>query len=157
MKLYEIDSKISDFLENNIDFETGEIQNLELFEKLTEEKNVKIENIALAYKNALSNVDELKREKQSFEDREKKAKNKAESLKKYLEFALKGEKFQTSKVDIKYRKSEVLSISEDATIPNEYLTIKKPEPNKTEIKKAIKNGTVINGITIETKQNIQIK
>ena len=84
-------------------------------------------------------------------EREKACKNKAESLKRYLQSALGGEKFKTAKVSISYRKSE------SAKIPDEYLKYLEPEVKKTDLKKAIKAGETFEGVSLVEKQNIQIK
>lgn len=68
-----------------------------------------------------------------------------------------GEKIKTSKVAISWRKSENVQITAGAFLPDEYLTYKEPEPNKAAIKKALKAGTSIDGATLVTTNNIQIK
>lgn len=68
-----------------------------------------------------------------------------------------GEKIKTSKVAIGWRKSESVQINAEAFLPDEYLTYKEPEPNKVAIKKALKAGTLIDGATLVTTNNIQIE
>jgi hypothetical protein len=46
---------------------------------------------------------------------------------------------------------------EGAIIPDEYLRVKEPEVNKTDLKKALKAGKQIAGVYIVENQNIQIK
>ncbi len=157
MKLYEIDERIQNFFLNNIDEETGEVLNYEELENLKMQREEKIENIALAYKNYLSDVKALKEEKEKLAKRQKQAEKSAESCKKYLEYALQGELLQTSKVAISYRKSEVVVIEDGAELADDYLIFKSPEPNKTAIKNALKNGELIQGCSVEEKNNIQIK
>lgn len=154
MKLYEIDKQIQDC----IDLETGEILNFEGFNALQMERTAKLENIALAYKNAKAEAAALKAEKEAFAEREKRAKNRMEWLSGYLKFVLDGEKFKTTKVEVSFRRSEAVCVECDALdLPQKYLTYKDPEPNKTAIKEALKAGVEINGCHIESRVNISIK
>lgn len=155
-KLYEINKQIEDF-DFKIDEETGEILNANDLEKLEMERSEKIENIALWYKNLLSDAEQYKAEEQAFAERKKQSEKKAESLKNYLTYALQGQAFKTVKVDIKYRKSESVNVTDFSKLTQEYLTIADPKPNKTAIKKAIKDGAEVEGAEILENLNIQIK
>jgi hypothetical protein len=155
-KLYEINSQIENF-DFEIDEETGEILNFKELENLEIERAEKIENIALWYKNLLSDAEAFKAEEKAFKERREQAEKKAESLKNYLNFALMGETFKTVKVEIKYRKSESVNVTDVSKLAREYLTIVEPKPNKTAIKKAIKDGKIIEGAEIIVNNNIQIK
>lgn len=155
-KLYEINSRIENF-DFKIDEETGEILNANELENLEMERAEKIEGIALWYKNLLSDCEALKAEENAFNERRKQAEKKAESLKNYLDFALQGNAFKTVKVDIKYCKSESVNVLDFSKLTQEYITIAEPKPNKTAIKKAIKDGEVIEGAEIVVNNNIQIK
>lgn len=153
MNLYEIDNEIL----GCVDAETGEIFDEEKFESLAMERDKKLENIALWIKNLTAEAAALKAEKQAFADRQKAAENKIESLKSYMSAYLAGAKFETAKVKVSFRKSEYLDIAEGAAIPEQFLKYKEPDIDKTELKRAIKSGTEIPGVTIEERKNIQIK
>ena len=154
MKLYEIDQQIMSCIDN----ETGEIVDFERLNELHMERIKKIENIALAYKNCMSEAVALKAEKEAFEEREKRAKNRAEDLKKYLAYVLDGKKFKTTLVEIGFRKSEAVVVDCDVfKLPDDYLKYKMPEPDKAKIKAALKSGQNISGCRIEVKNNINIK
>lgn len=153
MKLYEIDKAI----ESLVNSETGEIMDFAMFENLQMSREQKIENIALWIKNLLSDADELKKEKAAFAEREKSAKNKAESLKRYLSDILCGQTFQTTKTKITFRKSESISVTDIYAVPDEWYKEVIPDVDAMRAKKAIKAGEVIPGIEIVEKQNIQIK
>lgn len=153
MKLYEIDKAI----ERLVNSETGEIIDFEMFENLQMSKEQKIENIALWIKNLLSDADELKKEKDAFAEREKSAKNKAESLKRYLSSILCGQAFKTVKANITFRKSESVSVTDIYAVPDKWYKEVIPDVDAMRAKKAIKAGEVIPGIEIVEKQNIQIK
>lgn len=151
--LYEIDNAILDC----IDMETGEILDPEKLEELQMERDQKIENIALWYKNLISDAEAYKAEKNSFADKEKAAKNRAESLKKYLDYALAGDKFKTVRVNISYRRSESVECEDIQVVPRDYVVYGEPKLDKTAIKQAIKAGEEVQGCEVVEKQNIQIK
>ena len=150
--LYEIDKAILEC----VDAATGEIIDDKALEELELARDNKIENIACWIKNLKADAESYKKEKEVFVQREKAAKNKAESLKRYLEMALGGEKFKTSKVSISYRKSEIVEIDEIEKLSDEFIKIEK-KADKTAIKAAIKEGAEIVGARIVENNNIQIK
>ena len=153
MKLYEINEQIMACIDN----ETGEIIDTDKLNELQIAKDEKIENLALWYKDLLAEANALKEEKEAFAEREKAAKNKAESIKNYLSYVLNGENFKTTKCALSFRKSEKTVIDDIYSIPKKFLKYAEPKADLTEIKKAIKNGEEINGAHLEEAQNIQIK
>lgn len=141
-----------------IDMETGEIIDTDRFDALQLERNDKLENIALWYKNLLSEAQAYKAEKDVFAEKQKRAENKAESLKKYLDSALQGSKFDTVKVSVSYRKSTSVDVTDIDKLPEEYrkvITI--ASADKVEIVKALKSGATIDGAELVENNNIQIK
>lgn len=152
--LYEINQAIL----NCIDFETGELINPEQLEQLQMEKSQKIENIVLWIKNLESDALAFKAEKEAFEKREKSAKAKAEQLKNYLTFALKGDEFSTTKCFVKFRYSESVEVLDENKIPKK-LMIKTVsfKPDKKTIKEFLKEGKKVNGCCLLSKINPQIK
>lgn len=153
MNLYEIDERILDC----VDVETGEIFDIDKFEELSIEREVKIENICLWIKNLTAEAEAIKAEKLNLEVRQKAKTNKIDSLKKYISTYLEGSKFETARVKVSFRKSESLEYEDVYKIPEEYLKYKEPEVNKTELKNALKKGLKVEGVSIVEKQNIQIK
>lgn len=150
--LYEIDAEIMAC----IDMETGEIIDAGQLEELEMEREAKIEGVALWYKNLLSDAEAYKAEKNSFAEKEKAAKNRAESLKRYLEDALGGDKFRTAKVSINYKRSESVQCENLGAVPKDYLVMA-PSLDKTAVKQALKEGIEVPGCELLEKQNIQIK
>ena len=155
-KLYELTSAIENF-EFEIDEETGEILNADELDNLQMERQTKIEQLCLWRKNLLSDADAYKGEKESFAKKEKAARNKAESLKKYIEYTLNGEKFKTDRVTVSYRRSEVVECNNISDVDDDYLTYKEPTLNKTKIKEAIKSGIDVKGVHLVERNNMQIK
>lgn len=152
MTIYEIDAAMLEC----IDPETGEVD-AEQLEALNLLREQKIENAALWLKNLKSDVAELKAEKKAFEDRIKAKQSKIDGLTAYLMNALDGQKFETPKCAISYRKSESVNITDLSKIPADYLRFAPAEPDKTAIKAAIKAGESIDGAEIVQKTSMQIK
>lgn len=151
--LYEIDQRILAL----VDEETGEITNFEQLDKLQIEREAKIENIALWIKNLKSDEESYKAEKQAFEDRQRQAKQRRESLERYLSDVLNGEKFKTARVECSFRKSQKIEVENIELLPEEFLNYKNPEADKTAIKEAIKEGKEVAGARIVYALNPQIK
>ena len=153
MKLYEIDNAILEC----IDFETGEIIDVDKLNKLQIEREAKIENVACWIKELKAEAEAIKAEKLALAERQKVAENKAESLKKWLAFALNGEKFSTARCSVSFRATESVEVTDEGLEnlmrggKDELLTYKDPEPNKKAIKEAIKND----GLNIQGVQLVQ--
>lgn len=153
MNLYEIDNEIM----SCVDMETGEIIDAEKLDQLQMDREQKIENIALWIKNLTSDAEALKAEKLTFADRQRVTEHKIASLKKYLSDYLAGEKYNSAKVLVSFRKSESVNIVDMSQIPEQYLKVAEPTADKTGIKNALKAGEVIAGAELIENQNIQIK
>jgi hypothetical protein len=152
--LYEIDQGILDC----IDFETGEVIDPERLESLQMERNQKIENVACWIKNLLSDAEAIKAEKNALADREAKCRKKAEDLKQWLAFALEGQKFNSARCAVSFRRSETVEVADVALLPGELLRVKtEVEPNRTAIKALLKEGRDVVGCRLIENQNVQIK
>lgn len=152
--LYEIDNAILEC----IDAETGELIDYERFESLQMERNQKIENVACWIKNLQADAIAFKAEKDAFAEREKSAKNKIESLKKWLLFALEGQKFSTTKCAVSFRKSEQVEIIDLESVPKELVTeTVEIKPDKMRIKAILKDGQTVSGCQLIENYNTQIK
>lgn len=154
--LYQIVDELKNF-EFEVDEETGEILNAEKLDQLELARDEKIENICLLIKNLKSDAEAYKAEKESFAKKEKTTKNKIESLSNYLERMLDGDTFNSTRATVSYRKSEKIECADISLVPTDFLRYKEPELNRTEIKKAIKNGVEIRGCTLVETVNMQIK
>lgn len=159
MKLYEIDSAIYEC----IDAETGEIIDVDKLNNLMMERDAKIEGVACWIKDLKAEAEALKKEKQALADRQRVAEGKAESLKKWLAYALDGEKFKTPKCAISFRKTESVEVTDEGLNNlmlkghDDLLTYKAPEPNKTAIKQALKDGLNVPGIQLVQNVSTIIK
>jgi hypothetical protein len=157
MTLYEIDKALMDF-EFEVDEETGEILNASDLDELQMARHDKIENIGLYIKNLEAEKEAVKHEKDNFADREKRLGKKIESLKGYLGYALQGQKFSTPKVAVSFRKSESVLVKDEYLVPDKYCEFTMVrKPNKTNLKKALKDGEEIMGVELVEKQNVSVK
>lgn len=157
MNLYEIDNAIM----SCVDYETGEILDLDYLNHLQMERNRKIENILCWIKNLESDAEQIKEEEKALGERRKAIEKKSESLRNYVSWILNGEKFKTARVEVTYRKSEAVIIDDVKKFVgccnDEYITFKEPEPNKTKIKSALKAGVSVPGCHLEERNNMSIK
>ena len=160
MTLWEIDKRISDILETgmHIDEETGEVFLPEDLDLLNIERDEKIEGIALYIKNLKAEAEAIHTEIDRMKDRAESKKKKAERLAQYLSSVLCGQKFETAKTSLSFRKSSVVQINNELLVPEEFMKIKtEKKPDKTAIANWIKSGNFIPGCELVEKQNLQIK
>ena len=158
MTIYEINEGIL----NCIDPETGEIIDIDKLNELELERDAKIENVACWIKELKAEAEAIKSEKLALAERQKVAENKAESLKKWLAYALQGEKFKTAKCSVSFRKTESVEVTDEGLSNlmkehDELLTYKAPEPNKKAIKDAIKDGLSVEGVQLVQNTSTIIK
>lgn len=163
MTIFEIDRQILEMVENSVDPETGElVLDEEKLEKLSMEKDRKIENLLMLYKDTLAQADAIKSEVDALAERQKSLMNKAERLKTFAGVVLRGEPFETAKVKVSYKNSESVETTEEFIAwakanRDDLLRYKEPEADKKKIKEALKNGDSLRGASIVTKQGMQIK
>ena len=167
MKVFDIlkEFRALEELINEIDLETGEY--------LNNENDIQeyIVNLRLSKEDKLNNIQDLKIE---FEAKIEAVKSKIEYLnnrKKSFErninnltnlqlMLLNNQKLETNEYSFSFRKSESVSINDILfNIKDERFnrTTIEVEPDKSAIKKAIKDGISVDGASIETKMNLQVK
>ena len=179
--LYQINEKVDLIMakiQSSFDESTGEIIDEELYTESQREldnleiaQNDKIENIACYIKNLHSDVFALENEIKTLSQRKKVKENQLKRIKEYLAnfLKLKGiKKIETPKAVISFRKSEQLEITDEEEAiewcRHRGFLKEKPEIDKAEVKKYIKNLIEIGDedlcpseIRIVEKQNLQIK
>lgn len=161
MTLYEIDQAIMSLVCQ----ETGEITDFEALDNLAMERERKIENIACFYKNLVSDALAIKAEEETLSERRKVIENKAKRMKEYLSYALHGEKFQTAKCAVTFRKTTSVSILDPSCAiewaethgHKECIKYKAPDISKSEIGKLLKAGAEIPGVELECGLSIGVK
>lgn len=160
--LFDINKSMMDAWDAAIDPETGELdaEALAAFEELQMERDEKVENIGCWIKNLNADAAALKEEAKNMTERAKRAERKADGLKRYLEAALHGEKFQSTRCAISWRKTTSVEVDEAEVpeLPEQYVRRKVTvEADKTAIKDALKAGEVIEGCRLVERNNISIK
>jgi hypothetical protein len=80
----------------------------------------------------------------------------------WLNYALNGTKFKTGKCAISFRASESVEVTGEGleALMKEHadlLTYKAPEPNKTAIKQALKDGLTVAGVELVRNTNVIIQ
>lgn len=144
--------------EHVVDTEDGEILNLQQFEALQMEHDQKIEGMCCYIKNKLAEAEAIYAEINVLSYRAGIIKKEAERCKAYLAGALYGEKFETPRCKITWRKSEVCNVLSMEEIPDEYKRTKVTvDADKTAIKKAIKAGAEVPGAEVIQKLNMTLK
>ena len=160
--LYEIDQEILDCL----DMETGEILDTEKLDALQMERERKLEGVALWVKDLKAEAEAVKAEADKLTARKKALDNKIESLKNWLLYALDGEKLKTPRCSVYQTHSQKLNVPDEPGLisflqtleePEKFLRFKDPELRKDEIKKALKDGTIIPGAELEETESVVIK
>lgn len=162
--LYELDQAVLTVLDNGLIFdeETGEILwDEDNFNQLEMERNDKLESVALYIKSLDADAAAIKAEEKALAERRSIKEKKADRLRGYLAFSMQSfgdTKLETPRVALSFRKSEHVEIEDENLIPLDFCRQKVTvTPDKTAIKKAIKNGETVNGATLVERQNLQIK
>jgi len=153
MKLYEIDAQIDAL----IDEETGEIVDVEEFEKLQIAREEKIENIALLIKNIKADAEAYAKEEASFKAKKDSANKKIANLKEFLMQALNGTKLKTLKVNCYYNHSKSVDVLDINKVDSKYYKYKEPEVDKTLVKEAILSGIDVEGCELKESTSLVIR
>ena len=162
MSIYTIDRDILAL----VDPETGEIADWDAFDALQMEREKKIENTACFYKNTMAEAAAIKAEEESLKKRRTVLENQGARLKKYLEYATNGEKFQTAKCAITWRKTPpkveltepALAIAWAMSHGRRDLIIEKPpEISKNGLAEVLKSGEEIPGAALVSGQTMGVK
>lgn len=162
MTLYEINNAIQDVLDYALDPQTGEILDDALmasYDQLRMDRDEKIENIGCFIKNLEADAKAIREEEKSLADRRRAAENKAEHLRNYLQFCLAGQKFQSPRLAVSFRKSKKVVFDEAHLydVPDDYLRYKEPELDKKLVAEALKAGEVIPGCELVESVSMIIK
>lgn len=162
MSLYELDTKIKGCIqldaEHVVDTEDGEIFDLQQFEALQMERGQKIEGMCCYIKNLMAEAVAYEAEEKRMRERRAAKEREIDRCKGYLAGVLYGEKFETPRCKIIWRKSEICNVLNIDAVPDEFKRTKVTiDADKTAIKKAIKAGMEIPGAEVIQKLNMTLK
>lgn len=140
-----------------VDGETGEVFDAAYLDQLKMEKSKKADNIACWIKELQAEAEACKAQENAFKERRQRAEKKIKSLSDYLTAWIPGETIETKRASIRWRKSVAVVVTDESRIPEEFRIRKVTESiDKAEIRRALKNGSIIEGASLEERQNIQI-
>jgi hypothetical protein len=160
--LYEIDQAILDC----VDLDTGEILDSDRLDSLQMEREQKLEGVALWVKDLKAEAAAVKEEADKLNARKKALDNKIDGLKAWLLRALDGGKLKTPRCNVYQTHSQRVTVADEPKLinflqtleePEKFLRFKEPELRKDEIKKALKDGTIIPGAELEETESVVIK
>lgn len=157
---------LKDLMENDfeVDEETGEfIDNTEtinnLFNGLKMTFEDKLDNSQRYVLTLNGEADILAKEIKRLQAKKTALENKADRLSEMMKNAIlsSGEnKFKTSLYSFNIKKTESVEVKDLDVVPRSYLRLKK-EADKVAIKKALKNGDVIEGVYLSEKLSLGVK
>lgn len=165
--LYKTDERINSILAGIVNPETGEVEFTD--EIITElnglnlQRSDLLEQVGVDYKNNVSMIDMLKKEKAALDERIKACTRRADNDKSILNHYLAGNKFESAKVAVSFRKLPPSVKLDDDFVAwakvnaDHYLRYKEPEADKTAIKNALKAGAVIEHAELVQDTAISIK
>lgn len=145
MTIYEIDTRIEEILNPKVDPETGElIDEIDFgeLEQLQMDRQTKIINCMLAYKNMNAEADAIEAEAKKLTERARKIRNRANGAYNYADQCLDGEEIDDPRVVGKYSSSKTTEVDADFIAwakakGREDLIRQKPAPDPEPDKKAI--------------------
>lgn len=161
MTLWEINSAIMDC----VDFETGEVIDIERLDALQMAREDKLENIGLYIKNLDAEAAAIREEEKALAARRKVRENKAGRLRAYLSYSLGGQAFETPRVSVSFRASTRCEVTDEVALldwlqahdRDDCITYAAPTVDKTKVTRLIKAGEEVPGAVLEQRQNMQLK
>lgn len=162
--LYEIDRNIQAFIDGLFAMadENGEVDiDMEILDDLKEQRQTKLENIALYIKNLASEAFAIKEEEKSLAERRKRTERKCERLKGILVRSMvenNEKELSSARFCAKIRNSKATEVYDESLIPSDYLVEKTTyAPDKNAIKEAIESGKEVAGARIVINHNLKIE
>ena len=162
MNLFEIEEAITncvklDGREEFVNTDTGEIIDIEALKALEMERDRKIRNVACWIRNLESDEKQLEEQERIYKNRKTATRNKKEQLKSYLASFLAGKKWKNKEVEILWRKSKSVEVTDIKKLSSYYLRYKEPEVNKTLLGNDLKAGIKMDGAVLTEKNNMSVK
>ena len=160
--LYEIDAAILEC----VDMETGEIFDPEKLDALQMERAQKLEGVALWVKDLKAEAEAVKAEADKLNARKKAIDNKVEGLKKWLLYALNGEKLKTARCNVYQTSNQKVVIDDEKALIDmlmsspfgeKFLRMKEPEIDKNALKDSLKQGYEYEFAHLEETESVVIR
>ena len=160
--LYEIDAAILEC----VDMETGEIFDPEKLDALQMERAQKLEGVALWVKDLKAEAEAVKAEADKLNARKKAIDNKVEGLKKWLLYALNGEKLKTARCNVYQTSNQKVVIDDEKALIDmlmsspfgkKFLRMKEPEIDKNALKDSLKQGYEYEFAHLEDTESVVIR
>ena len=130
------------------------------------ERERKLEGVALWVKDLNYEAQMVKEEADKLTARKRALDNKISALKMWLLMALEGQKLKTPRCNVYQTHSQRVAVADEKKLidflqtleePEKFLRFQEPELRRDEIKKALKDGTIIPGAELETTESVVIK
>lgn len=161
MLLYEIDARIASL----VDPETGELMDYEAFARLQMEREEKAEGLALWVKDLTARAKAVKEEADALTERQRALEARADRLKSYLDMALDGQKFQTPRCTVTFRRSSAVEVSDETALVrwleegghDDCLRYKAPEVSKSAVGALLKAGVTVPGAAMVERRSVGVK
>ncbi len=128
----------------------------ELFSEVETSLSDKLDNTIYVIKELDSDAEALKAEAKRLTDKARALENKGKYLKELMLGAVKAsgvEKLKSDKFSYYIKRTEVLNVVSEDNIGREFFRIKK-EIDKTVLKKAIKDGLIVDGVSIVENESL---
>ena len=155
--LFTISQDFKSLYEMANDAENEDMEALaELFSEVETSLSDKLDNSNYIIKELDSDADALKAEAKRLTDKARALENKGKYLKELMLGAVKAsgvEKLKSDKFSYYIKRTEVLNVVSEDNIGREFFRIKK-EIDKTVLKKAIKDGLIVDGVSIVENESL---
>ena len=159
MKLYELAENYNELLAL-LDNEEATAEDLaDTLDAIEEDFNCKINSICKLMRNLEADEKAFKEEATRLSDCAKRAKEKREYLKEYVDVTLKSvglKKVETELFKLSYRKSKAVNITSFEELPDDFLKVT-TTIDKAGIRKALTEGEEVAGAELVENTNLQIK
>lgn len=164
MGLYEIDKRYMEVLDQgfSVDEDTGEILfDAENIDKLDDQFNEKVDNIACFIKDLNGLNDSIANEIKALQERKKQNDAKVDRLKGYLQSSMQLRnlnKLETTRNKLSFRKSVSVMVEDESLIDEDLFTVKvEKKLDKNKVKALLKEGIEVDGCKLQENINLQIK
>lgn len=159
MRLFEVADQIEAILANEVDHETGEIQDsaLERLNELGMERDALVLDLAAYMKGELAEADAIKAQAKQLLDRAARHGKRADWLKDVIRRNVEpGRKLADARSEIRWRKSTAVKITDADAIDDAFYRYERTL-DRAELGKRLKAGEEIKGAELETRQNVTVK